>query len=183
MGFFSDVFGSIAPALGTAIGTAALGPVGGLIGGAIGRSVGTGGFAGGTASAPVSLAPGFAPTPAAIGPVIGGGARAVIPRVAPLVPLPFIGGDDPMTTTEILKRIRESGRKGVTAKKIIEAARVCGIERAADMFGISEQEVCIVVVSRRRRRSRGISAADMRRTRSTIRKVSGIRKDLKALAR
>jgi len=71
----------------------------------------------------------------------------------------------------------------VTRNKIIEASKACGLEVAANTFGLDMREVCLVVVKGRTRRRRGVSAADIRRTKRTINFASKIRKDLKALAR
>lgn len=78
------------------------------------------------------------------------------------------------TLAEILFRSRENTGRPVSRKKIILSARVCGIALTAETFGLSETDVCTVIVSGGRRRGRGISAADLRRTRSTIRKVHSI---------
>lgn len=69
--------------------------------------------------------------------------------------------------------------KGATARKIKEAAKVCGMEVAAAMHGLSVRDVCFVVVNAPRRRARGISASDLRTTRSTVRKVHNIEADFR----
>jgi len=145
----------------------------------------------------------LAPTPRAIQPFVGtqagpqaggpfmplavGGAGlgglGTIPRAGQIMrrfggEMAVLGG-----TALILSQARENTGRRVTAKQIIEAARVCGLQVAADTFGLDVTQVCELIVTRRRRRARGISAADLRRTRSTIRKVANIRKELKALAR
>jgi len=91
----------------------------------------------------------------------------------------FFGGED--SISEILNQARQTFGRGVTKNKIIDAAKVCGIGQAADTFGISESQVCRVIVAGRTRRRRGISAADIRRTRRTLRTVKSIRSDLKAI--
>lgn len=83
--------------------------------------------------------------------------------------------------SEILNRARENSGQRVTKNKIIDSARACGIELTADTFGLSESDVCKVIVAGRSRRRRGVSAADVRRTKRTLRFVRGIRKDLKAV--
>ncbi len=67
---------------------------------------------------------------------------------------------------------------GATAKKIIRSARQCGIELAAATFGLTILDVCFLIAQPASRRARGISAADLRRTRSTLRKVANIQHDL-----
>ncbi len=83
----------------------------------------------------------------------------------------------------ILEKARAATGGAVTRNKIIDAAKVCGLETAASTFGLSVNDVCMVVVKGRTRRRRGVSAADIRRTKRTIGFASRIRKDLKALAR
>jgi len=83
----------------------------------------------------------------------------------------------------ILEQARAATGGPVTRNKIIEAAKVCGLETAAQTFGLDIRQVCLVVVRGRTRRRRGVSAADIRRTKRTIGFASKIRKDLKALAR
>ena len=78
----------------------------------------------------------------------------------------------------ILALSRQNTGRPATAKKIREAARVCGMEVTAQTFGISVQDVCTIIVSKRSRRGRGISAADLRRTRSTIRKITTMQHSL-----
>ena len=80
--------------------------------------------------------------------------------------------------SEILKEARENVR-GATKNKIIDAAKNCGIQLAASTFGISENNVCVVIVNGRSRRRRGISAADIRRTKRVIRFNKRLTKDLK----
>ncbi len=62
-------------------------------------------------------------------------------------------------------------------RMIVAALGIMTIEEAADHFGLSISEIArawIYGKTPRRRRGRGISAADMRRTRSTLSKVSRI---------
>lgn len=82
---------------------------------------------------------------------------------------------------DILRSSRENTGQRVTKNKVIDAAKNCGIELAADTFGISETDVCRVILAGRTRRRRGISAADVRRTKRTLRFVRTIKKDLKAV--
>lgn len=82
---------------------------------------------------------------------------------------------------DILQRARENSGQRVTKNKIIDSARACGIELTADTFGLSETDVCKVIVGGRSRRRRGVSAADIRRTKRTLRFVRSIKKDLKAV--
>jgi len=125
-----------------------------------------------------------------VGAVIGGGLTSAFSRPAPSlpgptvatpvaaarVPLAIIGGA--ITIAEILRLSRQNTGRPASAAKIRDAARVCGMETAADTFGLSITQVCQVIIARPRRRSRGISAADMRRTRSTIRKITTLQHSL-----
>jgi len=187
--------------------------VGGLIGGPVGALVGAGitsGFAREpevqraasvgrqTQAGPISISvgqpsPQFAqgrpfapssivPTPLGIlAPVARvGGAIATGLGIASL----FSGnGNGKSPISIILAKAREFTGGAVTRNKIIDAAKACGIETAAATFGLDVREICLVVVKGRSRRRRGISAADIRRTKRTIGFASKIRKDLKALAR
>jgi len=83
--------------------------------------------------------------------------------------------------SDILNRARENSGQRVTKNKIIDSARACGIELTANTFGLSESDVCKVIVQGRSRRRRGVSAADVRRTKRTLRFVRSIKKDLKAV--
>lgn len=84
---------------------------------------------------------------------------------------------------QILDRASANAGRRVTSGMLLEATRVCGLATTAASFGISEVEVCQVIVARRRRRPRGISAADLRRTRSTLRKLSTVQRQVKEIAR
>jgi len=83
--------------------------------------------------------------------------------------------------SDILGRARENSGQRITKNKIIDSARACGIELTANTFGLSESDVCKVIVAGRSRRRRGVSAADIRRTKRTLRFVRSIKKDLKAV--
>ena len=83
----------------------------------------------------------------------------------------------------ILGKATTNTGQRVSRKDIYNAAKHCGIPMAAATYGLSEGEVCQIVVKGLPRRRRGISAADLRRTRSTIRKITTMRKDLRVLAR
>lgn len=166
--------------------------IGSLIGGPLGIGAALGSQIGGiiaprqtqafTAGGPAAQTP-FLPTGgfglAGLGtmPAVG---RAMLPSMAGM-----FGGErnfcPPATISPLRMILCEASnnvQRRVTAKQIIEAARVCGLEVAAQTFGLDVTQVCTVVVTRRRRRGRGISATDLRRTRSTIRKVVAIQDDL-----
>lgn len=186
------------------------GPViGGLIGGPAGAVVGgaiSSGFAGdpqtaatvgrATQPGPISV-----PTQRVFTGPIGTGPTSIGPSFASLARLPsvirdvgvglglgtlpslFTGGNGQNPISIILAKARAATGGPVTRNKIIEAAKACGLEVAAQTFGLDVREVCLVVVKGRTRRRRGVSAADIRRTKRTIGFASKIRKDLKALAR
>lgn len=160
----------------------------------------SGGTAGPTLSTGTSVGPG---TPAFIAAGFNGGAvggliapagrlaGTLIRRVAGPAAVvgaigQFIGGGDggggaPSRRQGILAQARANS-PGATSKKIIRAAKDCGIELAAATFGLDILDVCFLLAQPVSRRSRGISAADMRRTRSTIRKVTTIQRQLKDLS-
>jgi len=106
------------------------------------------------------------------GAVLGAGAQSLFGNGAGRSPI-----------SEILARARAATGGPVTRNKIIDAAKACGLETAASTFGLDVRQVCLVIVKGRTRRRRGVSAADIRRTKRTIGFASKIRKDLKALAR
>ncbi len=91
------------------------------------------------------------------------------------------GGVRTVTRRQLILMQARAANPGATAKKIIRSARECGIELAAATFGLNVLDVCFLIAQPPTRRSRGISAADMRRTRSTIRKVHTISRQLTAL--
>ena len=150
-----------------------------LSGGAAGRTLSTG-----TSVGPIgSLAGGgFVQAADILAPIA---ARAIATRISP-VPA-FLqaevagGGTRTVTRKQFILMTARAANPGATAKKIIRSARECGIELAAATFGLNVLDVCFLIAQPPTRRSRGISAADMRRTRSTVRKVLTISKDLSAL--
>lgn len=119
------------------------------------------------------------PVGAAIGRGAGQLALGAAGAVATMIPF---FGDDNGTIGDLLKLSRERTGRSATSRKIRDAARTCGLEIAAEMFELSVQQICRVVIETKSRRSRGISASNLRVTRSTIRKVVGISKNLKALS-
>jgi len=186
-------------------------PIGALIAGpagaAVGASISAGLTAGGASAAaatgratqpgPISTQlanfdPQFVGTgvPSSIAPTMASLARlpAVIRDVgvglgiSTVLPI-FGGGNGKSPISTILAKARAATGGPVTRNKIIDAAKTCGLEVAANTFGLEVREVCLVVVKGRTRRRRGVSAADIRRTKRTIHFASKVRKDLKALAR
>lgn len=200
MGFnIGSFLGSIAPLAGFALG----GPVGAAIGGAI-----SAGFAPapqpqavvGRQTQPVMFQPqaltSIFPVPAAVTRFVGrprngfgtggfGVQRRRVGFAGPIsrLALPMFGAGVTAgaVISDILQRARENSGQRVTKNKIIDSARACGIELTADTFGLSESDVCKVIVAGRSRRRRGVSAADVRRTKRTLRFVRSIKKDLKAV--
>jgi len=187
-------------------------PILGALGGPIAGALGAGISAGLAPDPPVAVAalgratqpgPVSAPIPL-ISPQFSGSFQpsSIAPTMASLARLPavirdvgvglglgslpsIIGGGNgtrsPIST--ILAKARAATGGPVTRNKIIDAAKTCGLEVAANTFGLEVREVCMVVVKGRTRRRRGVSAADIRRTKRTINFASKVRKDLKALAR
>ncbi len=88
---------------------------------------------------------------------------------------PGPGGVQTMTRKQFILATARAFSPGATAKKIIRSARQCGIELAAATFGLNVLDVCFLIAQPATRRSRGISAADIRRTRSTMRKVNSLK--------
>lgn len=75
----------------------------------------------------------------------------------------------------ILAQARANHR-GATRRSIIQAAKHCGIDMAAKSYGLDPEQVCLLVAKGMPRRRGGISASDVRRTRSTLRKIHTIDK-------
>lgn len=158
--FFKSIIPALAPIVGSAFG-----PIGTVIGGAVGQAFGNRGTAIGP-SRPSQVGPTAAIFPMTRAGTVGG----------------IIAGAAIGAISELLRGSRERTGRPVNVAKVIEAVRVCGISQAAAIFDLTENEICLIVISKRRRRARGISAVDLRRTRSTIRKVHNIAHDLKALS-
>lgn len=200
MGFSIGRFlGAIAAPIGALI----AGPAGAAVGASISAGLGAASSPEGAATVgratqpgPIStttlLGSGFPVAPTSVGPQFASLAR--LPSVIRDVgiglgistALPIFGGGNGAGKSQIsiiLAKARAATGGPVTRNKIIDAAKSCGLELAANTFGLDLREVCMVVVKGRTRRRRGISAADIRRTKRTIGFASKIRKDLKVLAR
>ncbi len=135
-----------------------------------------------------------------VGPIIEG-AGAILTALPPIIsavqqtraPAPVTGFGSPfgqqgiaamptngvrtMSQRQFILATARAAHPGATAKKILRSARECGIELAAATFGLSVLDVCFLIAQPPTRRPRGISAADVRRTRSTLRKVANIQHD------
>ena len=199
MGFSIGRFlGKIAPIIGGAI----AGPAGFAVGAAVSAGLNEPAqAAAATRGRQTQVGPISAPTQRVFTGPVGGGPTSIGPSFASLARLPtlardvgiglglgqlpsiFGGGNGQNPISVILAKARAATGGPVTRNKIIEASKACGLEVAAQTFGLDVREVCLVVVKGRTRRRRGVSAADIRRTKRTIGFASKIRKDLKALAR
>ncbi len=154
----------------------------------------SGGFGGPVTSTGTSVGPPVIDVTGGVGQAGFGGAvipaaRAVIPRILPALGAGAIAetgarmllGPAPpprtqtMTRKQFILATARAFQPGATTKKIIRTARQCGIELAAGTFGISITDVCFLISTPPTRRSRGISAADVRRTRATMRKVNALK--------
>jgi len=135
------------------------------------------------APAPTFRATSIGPTQASFGGAIARGAVGLGLGLGLERMISGRGNGNGSPISKILAKARQATGGPVTRNKIIDAAKVCGLEVAAETFGLDVREVCMVVVRGRTRRRRGVSAADIRRTKRTIGFASKIRKDLKALAK
>ncbi len=108
----------------------------------------------------------------AIGGAVAGGAVGQVGSSMLLGPTP---APRTMTQKQFILATARAFQPGATAKKIIRSARECGIELAAATFGLDVLQVCFLISQPPIRRSRGISAADVRRTRSTMRKINSLK--------
>ncbi len=103
----------------------------------------------------------------------GGAAGNVVARA--VIPGGPTGSMKTMTRRQFILATARAANPGATAKKIIRTARQCGIELAAATFGLDAMSVCFLIAETPTRRRRGISAADITRTRATIRKVNSLK--------
>ncbi len=203
--FFSGV-GTVVSAFNPAVGSA-IGVIGGLISGsppsvsgitAAQQGALSGGFGGPTTSTGTSVGPGvvFSGTPIEagggglisrgiqtlpriIGAVGGGAAGAIATDRMLLGPAPPPRTNGMPTRRQLILAHARAFQPGATSKKIVRSARQCGIELAAATFGLDAISVCFLIAQPATRRGRGISAADLRRTRATVRKVHNIEADFR----
>lgn len=113
----------------------------------------------------------IAPTP------IPGGVGAQFDREGAIAGVPAVGGLVRILPGVVALAAASRFSTSRIIRMIVAALGIMTIEEAADHFGLSISEIArawIYGKTRRRRRSRGISAADLRRTRSTLSKVSRI---------
>lgn len=103
------------------------------------------------------------PTAAPVAPMIMQGVRSMLPRV--------------MTAIGTLSR-------GAAARRLLALTKSVGIQAAATALGLSLADALGLLGEHvgRRRRSRGISARDLRTTRRTTRRLIRASQDLSALA-
>lgn len=148
-----------------------------------------------TAVAPVPLAMGFLP---AIGRVIG---RGVIGRgktvrdiaigavAGEVIGSAFSGnggGGGAMTTAQarsgiLAQAAANVGLRRVQARDLRKMAQLVGWQDTADYYGLSALDVGFVVANMPKRRRRGITAADVRRVRSTARKFDSLKRALSGI--
>lgn len=83
------------------------------------------------------------------------------------------GGSNVNNISQVL-RVARANRPGATRKSIINGAKHCGIDVTAQMYGLNPMDVCAIVAKGMPRRRRGISASDVRRTRSTLCKINNL---------
>lgn len=194
MGFSIGRFiGSIAPGIGAILG----GPVGAILGAGVAGALNEPARPIGRVTTPAAPQPPVSPT--SVGPTVQPQAfRFPSVQTASFSPLVrgaaqiatgfglsefFNGGNGcpPRTELQLILAQARANVRGATKRKIIAAAKACGIDIAAGTFGLDPRQICLVIVTGAGRRRRGISAADVRRTRRTIRFVNSLRKDLKKL--
>ena len=88
------------------------------------------------------------------------------------------GGPRTMTPLQVVNACAKAKTgRGISKKRLKAMARTCGLAETAATIGCSIQAVCLVVSSPTRRRT-GISSADMRKTRSTVRKLKTMYKSI-----
>ncbi len=142
----------------------------------VGPTIGVG-TAGGVANANLGgvVPPIIRQLPRIIGAVGAGAAGQAIVQGGSSMMLGPTPSPRTMTQKQFILATARAFQPGATAKKIIRSARQCGIELAAATFGLDVLQVCFLISQPPTRRSRGISAADIRRTRSTMRKINSLK--------
>ncbi len=104
----------------------------------------------------------------AVATLVGGGVRTTTAAAGPRV----------VTRRQFILMQARAFQPGATAKKIVKAARDCGMELAAATFGLNILDVCFLISEPPRRRRRGITAADMRTVGRTARKFQTLEHNL-----
>ena len=157
--------------------------IGGLLSGAVGAVQSVGQIAG-TVSNIRNLFSSSSSRSGGPGVVQAGFTPAPVPPRPPVVPAqarpgPGTGGLARTLGATALQTIQVATGRRVTRNQVMAAVRGCGIDMAAATFNVPPEVICQVVIQRGTRRSRGISAADMRRTRSTLRKICSLQNQVK----
>lgn len=121
-----------------------------------------------------------------VAPIAATAAKGALQAVLQPTQLPVItggggGGVRTVTRKQMILMAARAANPGATAKKIIRSARQCGIELAAATFGLSVLDVCFLIAQPATRRSRGISAADIRTVSRTARKFGTLQHNLSHL--
>ena len=100
--------------------------------------------------------------------------------LAQAVPIPGTGG--PLTTvTQVIRaKVKATTGKSMSMADMQRVIRSLGPLAFMNGSGLSLQEILYILSVKTHRRGRGISAVDLRRTRSTLRKVKTIRKDMRS---
>jgi len=106
-------------------------------------------------------------------PAVTNGSTVAVPRMGTGVVC------KPVSEREIILMQARAHSPGATARKIVLAAKACGMDVAAGMHGLSVRDVCFLVINMPRRRAKGISARDMRTTNRTLRGIDRVRKNAK----
>lgn len=172
MGLLSRFKGLIKKVAAPAIGFLTGGPLGAVAGAAASFT-----------SAPVQAAappPSFAQTPlqmAMAGPTQTASLGGIATRGASMVTGAIRGAIGLIrSSTGRISGVRLGSGQFVSRKKAVALAKRVGIEAAALGLGITVLEMAEMVATAPTRRARGISASDIRRTKSTLRKVCTISK-------
>lgn len=170
--------GNILGMIGTAVGTAFGGPVGGELGGALGGLVG---------QRLVDPADGGSDVPQIPGPIAaaGGSAAAGGTATAIMGAATAAGGLLKNAAGKVVGFILKDGSH-LSLAGAAQLVMRFGPTVLASAIGIGVEQLISAIFGHKhlkRRRHRGITAADMRRTRSTIRKVTRLHSQLAHLAR
>ena len=85
----------------------------------------------------------------------------------------------PLPRRSVIVMAAKAFQPGATARKIVRSAKECGFEITALNFGISVLDVCFLIANQPRRRSKGLSSANLRNMNRSLRQISRARKNAK----
>lgn len=95
-----------------------------------------------------------------------------------------MAGNLVLTAAGRIRGLITSGGQFLSARRVFSGAKILGITGASAVLGVGADQLAQIVLqesTRPRRRARGISAANLRTTRSVTRRIIGMHQDLSRL--